>query len=107
MSSRGHSLSFHQAGSSKLSLKKFGEYLYDNIILFAPTTEDFGAINFDDITEFTSQGGNILMAVNGEMSDSVRAFAESCGIEFDNRGTSVIDHFSNEPSADPRFVSLH
>ena len=85
-------------------LKKFGEYLYDNIIFFAPATEDFSSISFEDITEFTSNGGNILMAVNGEMSDSVRSFAETCGVEFDGRSTSVIDHFHNEQSADPRFV---
>lgn len=103
LSSRGHTLSFFQAESAQLSLKKFGEYLFDNIIFFAPSTEEFSPISFDDITEFTGNGGNVLMAVNGEMSESVRGFAESCGVEFDNRATHVIDHFLNEPSADPRF----
>lgn len=46
------------------------------------------------------------MAVNGEMSDSVRGFAETCGVEFDSKSTSVMDHFLNEPSADPRCVSF-
>ena len=104
LNNRGHSLTFIQAESSELSLKKFGEYIYDNIILFAPSTEDFSAITFDEITDFTSNGGNILMAVDGDMSESMRAFAESCGIEFDAKSTSVIDHFSNEPSVDPRLV---
>ena len=85
-----------------MNLKKFGEYLYDNIIFFAPSAEDFRSITFDDVTEFTNSGGNIMIAVNGEMSDSVRSFIESCGVEFDARSTSVIDHFLNEPSADPR-----
>ena len=102
MTNRGHTLSYYQAESAELSLKKFGEYLYDNIIFFAPSTEDFSTISFDDITDFTSNGGNILMAVNGELSESVRGFAESCGVEFDSRSTSVIDHFFNEPSADER-----
>lgn len=106
LSKRGHHLSYFQAESAELILKKFGEYLYDNIVFFAPTAEDFSAITFDDITDFTSNGGNILMAVNGEMSDSVRGFAESCGIEFDSKSTSVMDHFMNEPSADPRCASL-
>lgn len=105
LSGRGHILSFFKAESAQLSLKKFGEYLFDNIIFFAPSTEEFSTISFDDITEFTAYGGNILMAVNGEMSESVRGFAESCGVEFDNRATSVIDHFLNEPSADPRLES--
>lgn len=107
LNSRGHTLSFFHAKSAELTLKNFGEYLFDNIIFFAPSTEDFHTINFDDISQFTNDGGNILMAVNGEMSESVRGFAESCGIEFDIRGKTVIDHFFNEPSADPRYIFVH
>lgn len=91
-----------QAESPELSLKKFGDYLYDNLIFFASTVEDLNTISFDDIQEFAGNGGNILMAVDGQLSASVREFAESCGIEFDARGSAVIDHFQNEPSADPR-----
>jgi oligosaccharyltransferase complex subunit beta len=102
LKSRGHLLTYLQAESPELSLKKFGDYLYDNLIFFAPSVEDLNTISFDDIQEFASSGGNILMAVHGQLSGTVREFAESCGIEFDARGSAVIDHFQNEPSVDPR-----
>ena len=76
LKSRGHALNYVQAESPELALKKFGDYLYDNI----------------------------LLAVDGQMSSAVREFAESCGIEFDARGSAVIDHFQHIPSADTRCV---
>lgn len=34
------------------------------------------------------------MAASENLSESLRIFAETCGVEFDTKGTSVIDHFS-------------
>ena len=31
------------ADDSTLNIKKYGEFLYDNIVVFAPTVEEFGA----------------------------------------------------------------
>ena len=33
---------FQVADDSSLQLKKYGEYLFDHIIVFAPTVEEFG-----------------------------------------------------------------
>jgi oligosaccharyltransferase complex subunit beta len=100
LSNRGHELSFVQAESPDLLIKKFGEYLFDNIVLFAPTVEEFNTITPDDILDFIARGGNLLMAVDETMSDTVRLLAESVGVEFDGKETAVIDHFMNEPSVD-------
>ena len=103
LQTRGHELTLLQAESPELSLKKFGDYLYDNIVFMAPSVDDLNTISFDDILEFASNGGNILIAVDGQMSNAVREFAESCGVEFDARGSAVIDHFQNNAQADPRY----
>ena len=97
---RGHHLSFFPTDSGDLVLLKFGEYLYDNIILFAPTVDSFNSITFEEILEFINAGGNLLVAVNGEISDNMRNFAANCGVEFDKKGTEVIDHFAFESSLD-------
>jgi oligosaccharyltransferase complex subunit beta len=102
LSKRGHDVSFFQAESPDLLLKKFGEYLYDNVIIFAPTIEEFNTITPEDILEFTNNGGNLLLAVNNQMSETMRSFAESCGVEFDAKDAVVIDHFQNHPSATNR-----
>lgn len=88
-------MSYFQSESSDLKLKSFGETLYDNIVFFAPLTDRFSLITFDDLTEFSNEGGNILIAVNKETGDSVRDFVETFGISLDKKGTEVIDHFEN------------
>jgi hypothetical protein len=52
--------------------------------------------------QFVDAGGNLLVGVNDELSENVRHFAESCGVEYDTKGTQVIDHFLNEMSLDER-----
>lgn len=103
LSTRGHSLSFLQADSPKLQLKSFGESLYDNIILFAPTVDRLGSITFNDIVEFSNEGGNVVVAANRDVSDSVRDFIETFGIVLDKKGSEVIDHFSSLDSVDIRY----
>lgn len=83
-----------------MSLKKYGEKLYDNIIFFAPTTESFSAISFDDISEFVQEGGNVLVAGNKRLSDGARELLESFGISVDKKDTEVIDHFESYDALD-------
>eukprot|EP00605_Chrysophyceae_sp_TOSAG23-4_P002076 GSChrysophyteH1.ASY1.ANO1.2297.1 assembled CDS len=100
LKSRGHLLSYHSALDSKLQLHKFGDYLYDNIVYFAPEAEHFAKISFSDFTEFIDQGGNLLVGASGKASAGLRNFAESCGVEFDPEGSAVIDHFNVAPELD-------
>eukprot|EP01038_Epipyxis_sp_PR26KG_P013924 gene13924-18673_t len=100
LTSRGHKLSFFQVEAPDLKLQVFGENLYDNIIFLAPTTEKFSTITFEDLIEFSDQGGNLMIGLNREMSDSVREFVESFGVNLDKKGTEVIDHFATEKSLD-------
>ena len=102
LKSRGHSLSFLQADSSLLKLKSFGEYNYDNIVFFAPTVEKFSTISFEDIATFSSEGGNIIIAINREVSDSVRDLLDTFGVTVDKKGSEVIDHFETFSSLDTR-----
>ncbi len=102
MIARGHHLSFFQAESQNLALKVYGESLYDNIILFAPTIDSFSTVSFENLNEFVQEGGSILLAANRDVSDAVRDFAESFGVSFDKKGTEVIDHFENDVTLDSR-----
>jgi len=100
LSDRGHELIFMVSSSPNLVLMKYGEYLYDNIVLFSPSAEDFNSITFDNILEFVNAGGNILVAADNEVTDNMRQFAASCGVEFDKKNAEIIDHFAYEPSID-------
>jgi oligosaccharyltransferase complex subunit beta len=100
LEARGHSLSFFQSDASELVLKHYGEALYDNILLFAPSLEKFPSISFDDISEFIEEGGNVLITGNKEISEELRDFCESLGILFDKKGSEIIDHFNFDSSLD-------
>ncbi len=102
LTARGHTLTFSTASANKYKLKSYGEYNYDNIVLFAPTVEKLGSINFNDITTFSSDGGNVLIAVSREVSDNVRDLTESFGVSIDKKGSEVIDHFETVASYDTK-----
>ena len=93
-------LTYMSSDSKEVVLLKYGDYVYDNIVLFAPSTDEFSDITFESILDFINAGGNLLVAVNGDISDNMRFFAASCGVEFDKKGSQVIDHFAHEDSLD-------
>jgi oligosaccharyltransferase complex subunit beta len=98
--SRGHVLSYRSASDSKLQLHKFGDYMYDNVVFFAPETEYFAKIDYNDFLEFIDQGGNVLVGASNNATDGLRDFAESCGVEFDPAGSEVVDHFAHAKEQD-------
>ena len=42
----GYTLTFKTASSPTWGLKKYGEYLFDNVVVFAPKADDFGKTTF-------------------------------------------------------------
>ena len=96
LKSRGYQLTFKLADDPNLALSKYGEYLYDHLVIFAPSVEEFGGtIDVPAITDFVDGGrGNVLVAVSTEVGDILRDLGMEVGIELDERGTSVIDHLN-------------
>ena len=99
LADHGFSLTYKVADDSSLQLKKFGEYLYDHIVVFAPTVEEFGgALNVEAITDFVDHGGNVIVAANSAAGEVLREIATECGVEVDEEGTYVIDHLNFDDS---------
>ncbi len=96
LKSRGHNLVFKSADDPGLALSKYGEYLYENVIIFAPSVEEFGGtIDVESITDFIDNGqGNVLMAASSEVGDVLRDLGREVGLELDERDTAVIDHIN-------------
>ncbi|VDK40331.1 unnamed protein product [Taenia asiatica] len=93
LTDRNYQLTFKYADDSALDLKLFGEYNYQHIIIFAPTTTEFGGyVSVKALTDFVDNGGNVLVAGGLELGEAVRDFASECGVEFDASNSSVIDH---------------
>lgn len=98
---RGFDLTFRLADDATLSLTKYGNPIYKNLILFSPSVEEFGGnINTKAITEFIDNGGNVLVAANKNVGDAIRELAVECGLEIDEEGAQVVDHFNYDVADD-------
>ncbi|KAK7590080.1 hypothetical protein V9T40_001693 [Parthenolecanium corni] len=101
---RGHQLTFKSADDSSLTLFKYGDLLYDNLIIFSPKVDEFGGkLSKKMILDFIDEGGNLLIATGSKPGVLLRDIAVECGIEIDSPGTSfvgsfVIDHFHYDTS---------
>lgn len=95
LTSRGYQLVFKLADDQTLTLAKYGEYVYDNLIIFAPSVEEFGGnIDVKAITDFIDNGGNVLVAASSEIGEVLRDLALEVGLDPDERGSAVIDHLN-------------
>lgn len=84
-----------------LSLKKYGVWLYQNLIIFAPGTDELGGdLSPEAIAEFVDAGGNILAAGSPSVGDAIRDLAAEFGVELDDSGSYVIDHLNYDVQGD-------
>ena len=97
----GFGITFKLADDPSIVLKKYGEFIFDHLILFSPSVEEFGGtLTVEGITEFIDRGGNVLVAGNSQTGDILREIASECGFEADEEGTSVIDHLNYDANKD-------
>lgn len=88
-------LTFKLADDATLHISKYGEFLYDNIIIFAPSVEEFGGqLSSDAIIKFVDNGGNLLIAGDSNTGFALREIASESGFEVDDDGAQVIDHLN-------------
>ncbi|XP_043713103.1 dolichyl-diphosphooligosaccharide--protein glycosyltransferase 48 kDa subunit-like [Telopea speciosissima] len=96
LQTRGFELDFKLADDPKLSLQRYGQYLYDGLILFSPTIERFGgSVDLAAVLDFVDSGHDLIVAADASASDLIRDIATECGVEFDeDPAAMVIDHTS-------------
>jgi len=99
LQSRGYSLTFREATDPNLELAKYGEYLYDFLVLLCPRTEEFaGTVDTDSILNFIDDGYSVILAVDPQLSEAIREVASECGVNFPADGSYVIDHLHHDVS---------
>ena len=72
---QGHNLIIRTCDDKEMKLKNYGEYLFDNIVLFSEIVGEFATITLGSILDFVNDGGNLLFASSGKINDSLRLFA--------------------------------
>lgn len=92
-------MTFKLADDGNLVLSKYGEYLYKNLIIFAPSVDEFGGeVSVDKISEFIDNGGNVLVAGSTKSGEALRELATENGFEVDEDSAAVIDHLNYDIS---------
>ncbi|CAN1224902.1 Dolichyl-diphosphooligosaccharide--protein glycosyltransferase 48 kDa subunit, partial [Linum perenne] len=96
LKSRGSDLDFKLADDPNISLQSYGQYLYDGLILFAPSVEKFGgALDVAGVIDFVDSGHDLIIAADTSSSDLIKSIATGCGVDFDEEPSAmVIDHQS-------------
>ncbi|XWS54636.1 hypothetical protein CRYUN_Cryun10bG0105600 [Craigia yunnanensis] len=96
LKSRGFDLDFKLADDPKIALQRYGQYIYDALILFCPSIERFGgSIDLAAIINFVDSGHDLIIAADANASDFIREVATECGVDFDEDPLAmVIDHTS-------------
>jgi len=88
-------LEFKTVDDPSIKLTNFGEYLYSNIILFAPTfTEDFSKtteIKVASLLKFFDDGHDLMIFGSKESGNFLRKLVTEFGVDFDNYDTEVKD----------------
>lgn len=104
---RGFHLTFKTADDPGLTLMKYGEYLFEHLIIFSPSVEEFGGnLNVKAITDFIDAGGNVLVGASSNVGDLIREVSNECGFEFDEEETSVIDHLNYDIEDDGKHTLI-
>uniref|UniRef100_A0A5B7BEA9 Dolichyl-diphosphooligosaccharide--protein glycosyltransferase 48 kDa subunit n=1 Tax=Davidia involucrata TaxID=16924 RepID=A0A5B7BEA9_DAVIN len=96
LQTRGFELDFKLGDDPKIALRRYGQYLYDSLILFSPTIERFGgSIDVSTVLDFVDSGHDLIIAADTSASDLIRAISTECGVDFDeDPAAMVIDHTS-------------
>ncbi|XP_071531387.1 dolichyl-diphosphooligosaccharide--protein glycosyltransferase 48 kDa subunit [Panulirus ornatus] len=98
---RGHDVSVKAADDPTLQLSRYGEYIYQNLLILAPGVEEFGgALSVETIVEFIDGGGNVLVAGSRDAADLIRELVTEVGVEMDEEGAAVIDHLHYDANDD-------
>ncbi|KAF0687724.1 Aste57867_20559 [Aphanomyces stellatus] len=91
---RGHALSYFTQQSPDFALERYGDALFENVVIFAPTLKTLGATSLekDALLSFVERGGNVIVGGSMRLSKMLRQFALESGVEYEKKGTIVMDH---------------
>eukprot|EP01052_Picozoa_sp_SAG31_P000413 SAG31_NODE_12_length_38498_cov_21.161671_29_plen_404_part_00 len=97
---RGHRLVFADASSEEAALSRYGEWLYDDLVLVAPSVAEFhDSIDVATVVDFIDNGHSVFVAGDVHVGYAIRELAGECSIEFDDEPSLVIDHSSFDIAA--------
>lgn len=84
------------AGDEGVKLRHWDEWLYDSLVLLAPTAQELGGQKLSHaVTEFVEAGHSLVLSGSEDMSSETRLLAANCGVRFSDNDLAVLDHFDH------------
>ena len=103
----GYEIDFKMANDKEIKLTNYGEYIYENIVFFAPTYVDSGKneITIEKLLKFIDDGHDLMIFGSSDAGKFVRSLVNEFGADFDDFDSQVKDsiylHYN------PKEVSLN
>ncbi|KAG0367769.1 Oligosaccharyl transferase 48 kDa subunit [Gamsiella multidivaricata] len=91
---REFNVTLHEVGTP-ITLSKNDRRQFDQLIFLAPKLKEYPkGMSAKAVVGFVADGGNVLVAGSPEMSNTLRELSREFDVEYDNRFTTVLDHFN-------------
>ncbi|KAF9911318.1 hypothetical protein BX616_010623 [Lobosporangium transversale] len=94
LQAREYNLTLHDV-SQPVALNKNGQRQFDHLLILSPKMKAYPeGMSAKAVVGFVADGGNLLVAGSPELGNTVRELSREFDVEFDNKFTTVLDHFN-------------
>ena len=108
----GYQITFKMANDKDIQLTNYGEYLYENIIFFAPTYVDSqkNDITIEKLLKFIDDGHDLMIFGSSDAGKFIRNLVNEFGADFDDFDSEVKDsvylHSGSESGLNRQLLDL-
>ena len=97
----GYEIDFKMAIDKEIKLTNYGEYIYDNIIFFAPTFTDTkkNEINIQNLLKFIDDGHDLMIFGSSDASKFMRELVNEFGVDYDDYDSELKDSLYLHPNS--------
>ncbi|KIS67127.1 dolichyl-diphosphooligosaccharide-protein glycotransferase [Mycosarcoma maydis] len=94
LSSRGYKVDFKAPRDTKPELVQHDVLSYDHLMLLSPASKSLAAdLSPQKLVEYLKAGGNMVVGLDSSVSEMQRDLAREFSLEFEQRGSALVDHF--------------
>ncbi|CDR99922.1 related to WBP1-oligosaccharyl transferase beta subunit precursor [Sporisorium scitamineum] len=94
LTSRGYQVDFKAPRDVKPQLVQHDVLSYDHLVLLSPSSKSLATdISSQQLVEYLKSGGNMIVALDSSVSEMHRDFAREFSLEFEEKGSALVDHF--------------
>ena len=90
---KGYEIEFKMANDKEIKLTNYGEYIYENIIFFAPTYSDTkkNEITIENLLKYIDDGHDLMIFGSSDAGKFIRNLVNEFGADYDDFDSQVKD----------------